>query len=413
MAGEAFADAYPGAEGYGRLEALLEHAQRAAPTDMPDLVNQHAAALGLRHVSLYLVDIQQRQLCPLGSGQSSLAVDGSHAGWTYRTLAMRVEDVEGPEGGIRVWLPLVDGVERLGVLEAHTELLDSERLRRCRSLAALLAPIITSKRAYSDTFVRQARTQPMRLPAEMVRAFLPPRTIGNEQAVSTAVLEPAYELGGDAFDHSMTQNTLHAAIIDSMGHDLAAGLATSVALAGCRSGRRAGEDLRETVDTVDQALFEWLPDRFATGVFLQLDLDDGRLRWINCGHPPPLLIRRHTVLDHALERPGQLPLGLPGALSPDPRTVHVADLEPGDRVLLYTDGVTEARDSQGRLFGLERFTDMIIRATAGGELAFETLRRLIHYIVGDEGNELRDDATLLLVEWLPGPWGPGGDVPAG
>lgn len=91
----------------------------------------------------------------------------------------------------------------------------------------------------------------------------------------------------------------------------------------------------------------------------------------------------------------------------------MADLEPGDRVLLYTDGVTEARDSQGRLFGLERFTDMIIRATAGGELAFETLRRLIHYIVGDEGNELRDDATLLLVEWLPGPWGPGGDVPAG
>lgn len=85
----------------------------------------------------------------------------------------------------------------------------------------------------------------------------------------------------------------------------------------------------------------------------------------------------------------------------------MADLEPGDRVLLYTDGVTEARDSQGRLFGLERFTDMIIRATAGGELAFETLRRLIHYIVGDEGNELRDDATLLLVEWLPGPLGTG------
>ncbi|MFH8343964.1 PP2C family protein-serine/threonine phosphatase [Streptomyces sp. NPDC018045] len=411
MAGEAFADAYPGAEGYGMLEALLEHAQRAAPTDLPDLVNRHAAALGLRHVGLYLVDIQQRQLCPMGVGQRSLSVDSSLAGWTYRTLAMRVEDADEPEGGIRVWLPLVDGVERLGVLEVGAELLDGERLRRCRALAALLAPIITSKRAYSDTFVRQARTQPMQLPAEMVRAFLPPRTIGNEQAVSTAVLEPAYELGGDAFDHSMTQDTLHAAIIDSMGHDLAAGLATSVALAGCRSGRRAGADLRETVDTVDQALSQWLPDRFATGVFLQLDLADGRLRWVNCGHPPPLLIRRHAVLDQALEQTGQLPLGLPAALSPEPRTVHVADLEPGDRVLLYTDGVTEARDSTGALFGLDRFTDTIIRATAGGELAFETLRRLIHFIVDDQDNELRDDATLLLVEWRPGPWGPGGEAP--
>ncbi|MEU7046633.1 PP2C family protein-serine/threonine phosphatase [Streptomyces varsoviensis] len=410
MAGEAFADAYPGAESYGTLEALLQQAQHAAPTDMPDLVNRHAAALGLRHVGIYLVDIQQRQLCPLGVGQRALAVDSSLAGWTYRTLALRVESLDDPEGGLRLWLPLIDGVERLGVLEARTEVLDGARMRRCRALAALLAPIITSKRAYSDTFVRQARTQPMQLPAEMVRAFLPPRTIGNEQAVSTAVLEPAYELGGDAFDHSMTQGTLHAAIIDSMGHDLAAGLATSVALAGCRSGRRAGADLPETVDTVDHALAQWLPDRFATGIFLQVDLTSGHLRWINCGHPPPLLIRHHTVLDHVLERPGQLPLGLPATLNPEPRTVHAADLEPGDRVLLYTDGVTEARDAGGTLLGLERFTDTIIRATAGGELAFETLRRLIHFIVDDQCNELRDDATLLLVEWGPDSWAPGGDA---
>ncbi|MFH8983705.1 serine/threonine protein phosphatase, partial [Streptomyces varsoviensis] len=88
MAGEAFADAYPGVESYGTLEALLQQAQHAAPTDMPDLVNRHAAALGLRHVGIYLVDIQQRQLCPLGVGQRALGVDSSLAGWTYRTLAL-------------------------------------------------------------------------------------------------------------------------------------------------------------------------------------------------------------------------------------------------------------------------------------------------------------------------------------
>ncbi|MEU2791994.1 hypothetical protein [Streptomyces sp. NPDC007100] len=56
---------------------------------------------------------------------------------------------------------------------------------------------------------------------------------------------------------------------------------------------------------------------------------------------------------------------------------------------------------------------MIIRATAGGELAFETLRRLIHFVVDDQAKDLRDDATLLLVEWCPGAWEQGGDAPAG
>ncbi|MFD7920900.1 PP2C family protein-serine/threonine phosphatase [Streptomyces sp. NPDC059740] len=391
----------PGAD--GSLEALQEQAQHATPTDLHDLVNRHATACGLQRVVIHLVDIQQRRLASLGEGRPPLSVDTSTAGWTYRTMTSRVE--EAGDGSMLIWLPLVDGVERLGVLEVHSAVVDAPRMQRARALASLLAPVITSKRAYSDTFVRQSRTRPMEVPAEMVRAFLPPRTIGNDQGVSTAVLEPAYEMGGDAFDHAMTRSTLHTSIVDSMGHDLAAGLATAVVMASCRSGRRAGADLRETVATIDKSLSRWLPDRFATGIFAQLDLASGRLRWINCGHPPPLLIRRDTVLAGALERPGQLPMGLPSSLSDEPRTVHEAGLEPGDRVLMYTDGVTDVRGADGEVFGLERFTDSIIRASAAGELAFETLRRLIHFIVDDQDNELRDDATLLLLEWRPGDGG--------
>jgi serine phosphatase RsbU (regulator of sigma subunit) len=83
--------------------------------------------------------------------------------------------------------------------------------------------------------------------------------------------------------------------------------------------------------------------------------------------------------------------------------VHETALEPGDRVLMYTDGVTEARTRDGSEFGLERFTDSIIRATAGGELAPETLRRLIHSILDSQSDRLRDDATILLFEWRPPP----------
>lgn len=70
-------------------------------------------------------------------------------------------------------------------------------------------------------------------------------------------------------------------------------------------------------------------------------------------------------------------------------------------MLLYTDGVTESRTRDGGLFGLEHFADYIIRATAAGELAPETLRRLIHSILDAQPGRLRDDATLLLFEWRP------------
>lgn len=400
------------------LEVLLAEAHAAAPMDLPELVNRCAEALGLEQIVVYLVDIQQRHLVPLTEGMPNLGVNSTTGGRAYRSLELRIEEprAEEPEigespagesgdGVLTAWLPLIDGAERLGVLSVRATAFDPVRLRRCRMIASVLAMAITSKRAYSDSLARFARTEPMQLPAEMLSAFLPPRTIGNARALSTAVLEPAYEIGGDAFDHSLTRSTLHVDIFDSMGHDLAAGLTTAVALAGCRSARRDGGDLPELVDTVDRALARWLPDRFCTGIITQLDLASGLFRWFNCGHPPPLLIRGESVLAGVLERPAQPPMGLCARFRETPRTVHEEQLEPGDRVLLYTDGVVESRVGDHTEFGLDRFTDSIIRATAAGELAPESLRRLIHSVLDARGNRLRDDATLLLVEWRPPPAG--------
>ncbi|MFI6080513.1 PP2C family protein-serine/threonine phosphatase [Streptomyces sp. NPDC051217] len=381
------------------LERFLAETHAAAPMELPELVDRCATALGLKRIVVYLVDIQQRQLVPLTDGMPGLAVDSTTGGRAYRSLDLRIEESEG--GGLTAWLPLINGAERLGVLGISAPAIDPVRLRRCRMLASVLAMAITSKRAYSDSLARYARTERMELPAEMLRAFLPPRTIGSADALSTAVLEPAYEIGGDAYDHSLTRSSLHVDIFDSMGHDLAAGLTTAVVLAGCRAARRNGGDLLELVDTVDQALARWLPDQYCTGIVTQLDLARGLFRWCNCGHPPPLLIRGHRVLSGELESSPQPPMGLGVRFCETPRTVHETQLEPGDRVLLYTDGVVESRLGDRTEFGLDRFTDSIIRATAAGELAPESLRRLIHSILDAHDNRLRDDATLLLVEWRP------------
>ncbi|MEU9497639.1 PP2C family protein-serine/threonine phosphatase [Streptomyces sp. NPDC048196] len=381
-----------------RLEELIVEAQTALPFELPGLANRCASALGLDAALIYLVDLQQRLLIPLDEAAEPLPVDRSSAGWAYRTVSPRVAEAD---GGVIVWLPLVDGAERLGALAVRTASLNAARMRRSRMLAHLLAMLITSKRAYSDWLAGLTRTGTMRLPTEMLRAFLPPHTVGSSRCVSTAVLEPAYDVAGDAYDHSVVKDVLHTMIVDSMGHDLVSGLTTSVAMAAARNARRGGGDLADVVGSVDQALAQWLPDHFCTGVLCRLDAVTGVLQWVNCGHPPPLLIRAKRVLDGVLDSPPQPPIGLVGQLAPAARKVYETTLEPGDCVLLYTDGVVEARDADGAEFGLDRFTDFIIRSSAAGQLPAEVLRLLIHAILDYQRHQLRDDATILLFEWRP------------
>ncbi len=283
-----------------RLEELIIEAQTALPVELPALANRCASSLGLDTALIYLVDLQQRLLVPLDETLDPLPVERSSAGRAYRTVSPRVTETD---DGLVLWMPLVDGAERLGVLAVRTASLDEVRVRRSQMLAHLFAMLITSKRAYSDWLAARTRTATMGLPAEMLRAFLPPRTIGSRRCISTAVLEPAYDIAGDAFDHSVVKNVLHTMILDAMGHDLTAGLTTSVAMAAARNARRGGGAVADVVGTVDQALAEWLPEHFCTGVLCRLDAVTGVLRWVNCGHPPPLLIRAEEVLTGALDSP--------------------------------------------------------------------------------------------------------------
>ncbi|MCC9306271.1 serine/threonine-protein phosphatase [Kitasatospora sp. RB6PN24] len=381
-----------------RLEELIAEAQTALPVQLPGLGNRCASALGLEAALIYLVDLQQQLLIPLDEAMDNLPVDGSSAGAAYRTVSPQVAEAD---DGVTVWLPLVDGAERLGVLGVCCVRLDEPRMRRSRMLAHLFAMLITSKRTYSDWLAGLSRTAAMRLPTEMLRAFLPPHSVGSTRCVSTAVLEPAYEVAGDAYDHTVVKDVLNTMILDSMGHDLTSGLTTSVAMAAARNARRGGGNLADVVISVEQALARWLPDQFCTGVLCRLDAITGVLRWVNCGHPPPLLIRAERVVHGVFDSPPQLPIGLALQLAPAVRQVHETTLEPGDRVLLYTDGVVETRDTEGSEFGLDRFTDFIIRSTSSGQRPAEVLRLLIRDILEHQRNHLQDDATILLFEWRP------------
>ncbi len=383
---------------------LLQAAHLTSPDRLADLITAHSARLGVRRATVYLADLRHVVLVPLpGEDRAErpvLRIDGTVAGRAFRTLT--VLSASADDGGRRVWLPMVDGTVRLGVLEMVVDPQEARSnptvLARCEMLAQIVGLLIVSKGHYSDTFAKLRRREPMELSAELEWAFMPPQTVATDRVVVTAALEPAYRVGGDAYDFSLIGDELHWALFDATGHDLTAGLAAGIAMAAARNTRRSGGGPADIALQADDAIGKQnLDERFITALLGVLNLATGRLTWVNCGHPTPLLIRDERVVKE-LVRPPDLPIGL---LNGEEPAVYTEVLQHGDRLLLYTDGVVEARTPTGDLFGVHRLADTIIRTTAAGISAPEALRRLVHGLLAEHAERLTDDATIMLIEWRP------------
>lgn len=373
---------------------MLAEAQFAVPDDVPGLFAKHAQRLGANDAAIYLVDYGQRVLTPLprpgGPHRQAVMVEGTLAGRAFSTLSHQCSGDE-----TLVWLPMVEGNERLGVVgyemsgPAVPGFLDAA-LR----LTAQVAELVVAKAKYGDFFEHYRRLQPMSIASELAWQLLPPLTFGCERVVISGALAPSYDLGGDTFDYGVDADTARIAVFDAMGHGLEAGLLATVAVAAYRNSRRQRLKLVETAGAVDEAIaVRFGAERFVTGVLAELDLASGRFCWIRAGHPAPLLLRGSKVVK-TLRGDDGLPLGLGS-----PGDAAQESLEPGDQVVFFTDGVTEARSPDGTFFGTDRLADLVSRASAGGQPPPETLRRLMHSILDHEAGDVRDDATAVLVEW--------------
>ena len=208
-------------------------------------------------------------------------------------------------------------------------------------------------------------------------------------------MEPAYDIAGDAYDYAVGDRCLDFAIIDGLGHGIGSTLLTGLTIGAYRHARRTGASIPDIHTTIDQALADHFDDdSFATGIIGKLALDTGRLEWSCAGHLPPLLLRSRKVVAELANEP-IVPFGLRGG----PPQLCTVDLEPGDSVLLYTDGVTEAHLADGSLFGLDRLIDLLEQKAASDPQPEEVLRRLVDALLDHQPDGLRDDATFLLVQW--------------
>lgn len=379
------------------LREILGGAHLWQPGDLAGGVAAALSPLGLDPV-IWLADYEQTALRPVPrpgrATPAPLPMDGSVAGRAFT----RVESVPAGDGG-RSWVPIVDGTDRVGVLEIDgpgaSGSADPGFVQRCELVAGLVGHLITTLTIRGSDLERVRRSHPMSTASELLWQMLPPLTASEHRAVVSAILQPCYEVGGDGFDYAFDGDVLHLVVLDAAGQDLSAGLACAVALAAIRTTRRAGRGLYDQARAADAALLAQFPNsRFATAVLAELNMNSGRVRYINAGHPPPLLLRAGRAV-RDLSKGRRLPLGL------DDATVEVAEesLEPGDRLLIYTDGVTEARTGGGDRFGVARLVDLTGQHTAAGLPAPETLRRLAHAVIEHQAGPPSDDATLLLVQW--------------
>ncbi|WP_052852513.1 PP2C family protein-serine/threonine phosphatase [Streptomyces avicenniae] len=397
----------------GMLGGLMQTSQTATLEQLPALVAEHAAEAGLRQVVLFVADLQDVVLRQLtgrgpnaGEGGTELPVEGTLPGRAFqRGELLREAGGNSDDEPNRWWLPVTDGVERLGVMRADSAADDGPTRDAMRALASLVALLLLSKRSFSDSYARLTRTAPMNVAAELQWNLMPPPAYTGHQVTVGAVLEPAYSVGGDAFDYAVAGSMLHLSIFDAMGHDATAGLTANLAVAAARNARRHGTPLSHISQAVEDILVgQFGTSRYATGIFADLDMTTGELSWVNRGHHPPLLIRggRWTL---PLSCP---PAGPMGAMLGLPVQVCREQLEPGDGLLLYTDGIVEARDANGDEFGTDRFADAVLRHHSGQHTLHETLRRLMRAVLDHHRGTLADDATVLLAEWRGGPE----DVPA-
>ncbi|MFE3633537.1 PP2C family protein-serine/threonine phosphatase [Streptomyces sp. NPDC059168] len=279
-------------------------------------------------------------------------------------------------------------------------------------VAQLIALAVLSALVVFIAHVRERRARELsrvRSVAETAQRMLlrpPPRRIGPLRvAWLYLAAEDEAQIGGDLLavaraDHPCTR----VLIGDVRGHGLASIGEASVVMGAFREGAHRYASLPELVTAVEDSVCRNLEEvadtthdageHFITAVMIDIHDQGPQAEMLNCGHPPPLLIRREqvTVLNSRCPAP---PLGLCALCVPNDRTDPFT-LEPGDMLLLYTDGVIEARSPTGALYPL---AERVASFPASDPDAL--LHRLHRDLLEHTGEQLTDDAAFLIIERTP------------
>jgi serine phosphatase RsbU (regulator of sigma subunit) len=205
----------------------------------------------------------------------------------------------------------------------------------------------------------------------------------------------AARIGGDLYEVISTPGGVRLILGDVLGKGLDAVRTANMVLGAYREAAYEAADLVEIAARIERSMSNQAPEQeFVTAVLAEIRPCAGEIEILSCGHPAPLLVREGAAEPAESLAPG-LPLGL-SSLGPGCRVSRTWPFGPGDQVLFYTDGISEARDQAGAFFPMSACGPIL--AGNDPEQALDFLRGQVERHVG---HTLTDDAALLLVTGVP------------
>jgi serine phosphatase RsbU (regulator of sigma subunit) len=260
------------------------------------------------------------------------------------------------------------------------------------ALGGEAASILDNARLVERERERQRMEQELEIGYQIQQGLLPHGLRDYPHVELTGKQIPCHSVGGDYFDVFPLGDRTAFLIADVSGHGLGAALVTTM-LQGTLSGMMLGVDPVKVLNHVNRFLCDHAQvGRYAT-LFFGILAPDGTLDYMRAGHPSPLLIRDGKATD--LYTQGSLPIGI---LEEAQVAAATTKLDPGDTLVLFTDGVTEAQDPSGEMLEVKKLREIV---AAGSSKSVEELQSSIFKHVEDfsRGAEPSDDVTLLILRY--------------
>jgi len=367
----------------------------ALPIDgLPDAIVAHAERIAGAPVSLYVVDLEGvtlRRLAGRGSMPEEVPIP-QMAGPEIPSGHLRALEQSFSVRGLGTVVPLWLRHRAIAVF-----LVEGRLEAELDGLAARAAVALELSHRYSDRLAGARHRERATAGAELQQSLLPPRVAGVRGAEIAGSVLPAYDVGGDWFEHAADASGAWLAVADAAGKGPRASAVSALTLAALRATRQAGGSLADAGTLMDRAIEGFGdPSMFVTALLARWDATARELEWLTFGHPQPCRLAADGTLEE-LQGVVLPPLGL---LSGQPLATASAALRPGDRVVFYSDGVIERRDVDDRL-GIEGLRRTLL---AGVEhSAASLLTHLLNHVAGLHETPLEDDATVMVLGVLDDP----------
>lgn len=296
--------------------------------------------------------------------------------------------------------PALTAVTGLVALAVGIPLIFREHLlhspRTVTTLCAIAGVTVASVGASAVRTRRERELANIRAIAEAAQQILlrpvPARLTPVDIAVRYVSAAAPARIGGDLYEAVAIAGGMRLILGDVLGKGLPAARTAAVVLGAFRDAACDAPDLASISRRIEASMQrQQTEEEFVTAVLAQVSGDGSHVVILNCGHPQPLLVREGTATDAVSPRAG-LPLGL-SSLAAEAREPSVIPFGPSDRLLFYTDGISEARDSRGRFYPIGQRAAALLNGPDLGAC----LDRLMADVRGYVGHALHDDAALLLI----------------